>query len=119
GLEAGHMSFEDFLLWWMGIVVEEGSMSKDDPWPLIRRMFDYLEANAGDLWLAPVLSSAKYSQQPTDDSTRELDEVGAQEEAADEESELFGAAYEGVIYRDSADDGLEGETMDERPAFQR
>ena len=121
GLEAGHMSFEDFLLWWMGIVVEEGSTAKEDPWPLIRRMFDYLEANAGELWSAPVMIALKDSPKPNaaDANQKEMGEVGEEESAGDEESELFGAAYEGVIYRDSADDGQEGETMDDRPSFQR
>lgn len=122
GLEAGHMSFEDLLLWWMGIVVEKGSTAKEDPWPLIRRMFDYLEANAGELWSAPATSvlnestkSKKIDQaDPAEEAAGEIDESDS-----DEEDHLFGAAYEGVIYRDSADDGQEGETMDDRPAFQR
>ena len=54
GLEAGHLSFEDVMLWWMGLVVEEGTSSKEDPWPLVRRMFDYLEVNAGELWQSPM-----------------------------------------------------------------
>ena len=119
GLEAGHMSFEDLLLWWMGIVVDNGSITKDDPWPLIRRMFDYLEANAGELWSAPttpvVSDAGKFKKSDHDDERAlESDEV-----SRDEEDELFDAAYEGVVYRDSADDGQEGETMDDRPAFHR
>lgn len=119
GLEAGHMSFEDLLLWWMGIVVEKGSMSKDDPWPLIRRMFDYLEANAGELWSAPASSSILDASKPPKPEPDEdvAEQFGDAE--PDEEDELFGAAYEGVVYRDSADDGQEGETMDDRPAFRR
>ncbi len=119
GLEAGHMSFEDLLLWWMGIVVDNGSITKDDPWPLIRRMFDYLEANAGELWSAPTVPVLTDSSKPQksdlgDELANETDEV-----SRDEEDELFDAAYEGVVYRDSADDGQEGETMDDRPAFHR
>lgn len=119
GLEAGHISFEDLLLWWMGIVVERGATSKEDPWPLIRRMFDYLEANAGELWSAPAtitVNDFSGSKRPeVAEETPELHE----EEIPDEEDELFGAAYEGVVYRDSADDGQEGETMDDRPAQHR
>ena len=119
GLEAGHMSFEDLLLWWMGIVVEKGSTAKEDPWPLIRRMFDYLEANAGELWSAPATTVVKESTKPPKPVSSEEPEVVLDDGEPDEESELFGAAYEGVVYRDSADDGQEGETMDDRPAFQR
>ncbi len=119
GLEAGHMSFEDLLLWWMGIVVDNGSITKDDPWPLIRRMFDYLEANAGELWSAPTVpvlpdSSKPHKPDHGEELAHDTDDV-----ARDEEDELFDAAYEGVVYRDSADDGQEGETMDDRPAFHR
>ena len=119
GLEAGHMSFEDLLLWWMGIVVDNGSITKDDPWPLIRRMFDYLEANAGELWSAPTTPVVSDSGKP---KKLDHDDVLARESdegPRDEEDELFDAAYEGVVYRDSADDGQEGETMDDRPAFHR
>ncbi len=119
GLEAGHMSFEDLLLWWMGIVVEKGSTAKEDPWPLIRRMFDYLEANAGELWSAPGTSVVNESSKRKEPEKEEETAGEIANEEPDEESELFGAAYEGVVYRDSADDGQEGETMDSRPAFQR
>ena len=115
GLEAGHMSFEDLLLWWMGQAVEEGSTSKDDPWPLVRRMFDYLEANAGELWSAPgyrdgtiVEESAKSSDWPDEDS----DPLDDDEE---DEDGLFGAAYDNMVFKDSADDGQEGPTMDDGP----
>ncbi len=117
GLEAGHMSFEDLLLWWMGIVVDNGSITKDDPWPLIRRMFDYLEANAGELWSAPAVPVINDSSKPQ--KSDHGDELANGTNERDEEDELFDAAYEGVVYRDSADDGQEGETMDDRPAFHR
>ena len=119
GLEAGHMSFEDLLLWWMGIVVEKGALAKEDPWPLIRRMFDYLEANAGELWSAPAPTSLHLPAKPTKPDHEDHAAGNFDDEEPDEESELFGAAYEGVVYRDSANDGQEGETMDDRPAFQR
>lgn len=120
GLDAGHMSFEDLLLWWMGIVVEKGATAKDDPWPLIRRMFDYLEANAGELWSAPTVTVLGKMPVPQKSDER-VDEAAGEieEEEPDEESELFGAAYEGVVYRDSADDGQEGETMDDRSPFHK
>ncbi len=56
-------------------------------WPLVRRFVDHLEANAEEYWQVPVL---------------ELGE--ATEAEADEEDDLFGAAYEGVTYQDTTDD---------------
>ncbi len=53
----------------------------------MRRFVDHLEANAEEYWQVPVL---------------ELGE--ATEAEADEEDDLFGAAYEGVTYQDTTDD---------------
>ena len=119
GLEAGHMSFEDLLLWWMGIVAEEGASSKEDPWPLIRRMFDYLEANAGELWQAPNLRQGVIVEESTSSGTWKNatpagEPGGDDEEEPEDEDELFSAAYDDVVYRDSTDDGQEGPIMDER-----
>ncbi len=120
GLEAGHQSFEDLLLWWMGLVVEDGTTSKDDPWPLVRRMFDYLEANAGELWQSPVFRQGVIVEESSRDSwpsgtdKNESAEAAEVEPEVDEEDELFSAAYDEVVYRDSTDDGQEGPIMDER-----
>src|SRR5262249_31440375 len=55
---------------------------------LVQKFFDYLEANAEDLWHVPSL------------------EVPA-EEPNEESEELFSAAYEDVTYKDSTDDDEE------------
>lgn len=120
GLEAGHMSFDDLLLWWMGQAVEEGATSKDDPWPLVRRMFDYLEANAGDLWSAPVYKEGATADGSDRSADREPDtddsfEADADPDDADDEDNLYGAAYDNVVYHDSTDDGQEGSTMEDGP----
>lgn len=121
GLDAGHLSFEDLLLWWMGLVAEEGSNSKEDPWPIVRRMFDYLEANAGEMWQAPVFRQGEIIEEssrsvdwPTDQSGNDIGEGSEESGDADDEDALFSAAYDEVIYRDSTDDGQEGPIMDER-----
>lgn len=64
-------------------------------WPLVKRFFDYLEANAEEYWGVPRL---------------DLPSSGDEEE--DEEGELFEAAYEGVTYQDSTDDDNEGAVID-------
>lgn len=124
GLEAGHLSFEDLMLWWMGLVAEDGTSSKEDPWPLVRRMFDYLEANAGELWQAPILRQGVIVEESsTNDvwagsrSQPEQDESNDAGEESDDEDELFSAAYDEVVYRDSTDDGQEGPIMDDRSRF--
>jgi hypothetical protein len=67
-------------------------------WGLTTKFFDYLEANADEYWEVPRFDLA----------------VADQEDAGEEEDEddVFNAAYEGVTYRDSTDDGFEGEMLE-------
>lgn len=57
---------------------------------IIARFFELLEANADDYWFVPDLEHA------------------AQPRGRDDGEETFEAAYEGVTFRDSADDGTDG-----------
>ncbi|XZE52188.1 hypothetical protein SH139x_003871 [Planctomycetaceae bacterium SH139] len=70
------------------------------PWSLVRKFFDYLEANAESFWSPPEFRLGQRPQHRNWD--HEL-------EASDEdEDDLFGAAYEGMTYRDTTDDGIDG-----------
>jgi hypothetical protein len=73
-------------------------------WPMVRKCFDYLEANAEKYWSAPTFTLGR-SKPPKRDWDRELT---AAEEADDDEGGLFDAAYEGMTYRDTTDDGNDG-----------
>ena len=83
---------------------------------LIRKFFDYLEANAGPYWRAPTFQLGV--ETPGGDgrsdphTDRSLHATRDDESVDDEEDDLFGAAYEGVVYRDSTDDGIDGELFD-------
>ncbi|MGI9470812.1 MAG: hypothetical protein ACR2NZ_04730, partial [Rubripirellula sp.] len=59
-------------------------------WPLVRKMFDYFEANAEDFWSAPNFVLGRNKDTPRD-WDRELT-------AADSDDGLYDAAYEGVTY---------------------
>ncbi len=74
-------------------------------WPLAAKFFDYLEANAEEFWSAPTfrLNTSKKKHR---DWEREL--AGADDNPSDDESGLFDAAYEGMTYKDTTDDGNEG-----------
>jgi hypothetical protein len=96
--------------------------SKPSSWPLARKFLDYLEANAEEYWQVPHFEMAaealgesagqteEASVEPPDERDDELDEESDDE--PDDEGGLFGAAYENVTYRDSADDGVEGEMFE-------
>jgi hypothetical protein len=98
-LEDGQYSFHILSLRWLIAVTGldgNAAVAPDDlsrRWDLVRRFFDYLEANAEENWDVPTL---------------DLD----REEAAEEEDDPFGAAYEGMTYQDSTDDGEEGSVME-------
>lgn len=74
----------------------------ENAWPLARKFFDYLEANAEQYWSAPAFSLGPKTKQKRD---WDVELAGA--EAGDDESKtgLFDAAYEGVTYHDTTDDG--------------
>jgi hypothetical protein len=111
GLQAGPLSFDRLLLRSLDLLAELSEDSAFDPWPPLRRLFPFLEANAGELWEVPRLSEAgatsggSWSGGPATPSNLD-DEDGPES--------VFGAAYEGVVYRDSADDGQQGELSDDR-----
>ena len=73
-------------------------------WPLVRKCFDYLEANAEEFWSAPTFTLGG-SKPKKRDWDRELLDA---EESADDDEGLFDAAYENMTYRDTTDDGNEG-----------
>ncbi|MEL6110659.1 MAG: hypothetical protein AAFU85_32025, partial [Planctomycetota bacterium] len=69
-------------------------------WPLARKCFDYLEANAEDFWSAPTfrLGEKRVTKRDWDIDLEQDDGDGG----------LFDSAYEGVTYKDSTDDGIDG-----------
>jgi hypothetical protein len=79
----------------------EGSPAPAESWPLVVKFLDHLEANAEDYWQVPSLGPEQLHM--------------PREAAAADEDDLYGAAYEGVTYRDSADDNEEGAVAEGAP----
>ena len=106
-LEHGDYSFHALALRWMLGITQRQGKPADEPASeeLACKFIDYLEANAEDYWQVPRLQS--------DSDGEERGRPSA--EVADEEEPLFGAAYEGVTFQDSADDGTEGELLGFEP----
>jgi hypothetical protein len=73
------------------------------------KWFAYLESNAEDWWNVPTLEGLGADAFPPTPKAAE------QAAEADEEDSLYGAAYENMSYRDSTDDGVEGEILDFMP----
>ncbi len=108
-------SFHDLALQWMDELWRPGEPAREMPaaedltprqrWDLSRKFLDYLEANAGDYWEVPGFELA-------DETLEKPGHVEEEEEEEEEEDNVFGAAYEDVTYRDSTDDGFEGEMLE-------
>ena len=118
GLESGTHGIHDLLVRWMQVVLDSaGDPSRiADLWPTVRRLFDYLEVNAGEYWSVPRLEDVL--EEVSETSPEELAEAGEfpdeqDEDEPEEEESLFAAAYEDVVFRDSTGDGHVGDTLDD------
>src|SRR5262249_20290381 len=83
--------------WMLSQTTRDSTNSKPE---LVRKFFDYLEANAEEYWHVPELEEAVLEQESEDDD------------------DVYGAAYEGVTYQDSADDDQEGAVIGDEPPRQ-
>lgn len=113
-------SFHELALRWMNDLWQTGEKPAETPvppderWPLSRKFLDYVEANAGEYWGVPQFELAGPSGGGGSSAAngRTSDDAGeSEDEEEDPWDELFSAAYENVTYRDSADDGFEGEML--------
>lgn len=98
----------DLLERWFGEITSPARASAKDEtsackgWQGARKFLDYLEANAESYWQSPqFLLGAKNG------GTSQAKLAGNGDEDDDEEGR-FQSAYEGVVFRDSTDDGIEG-----------
>ncbi len=120
-LESGPHSINRLLLKWMHQIIKpvDDELSTDSRWVEVKRLFDYVEANAGEFWDVPRISDVtddRYSrQEPELDAFSDMyngGEVNDLDDEEDDEENVFQAAYDDVVFRDSAHDGVEGETVD-------
>ncbi|MEA1952351.1 MAG: hypothetical protein U9N87_13300, partial [Planctomycetota bacterium] len=121
-LTEGSYSFYDLALRWMEDLCElpgtQNLLKKDDDkthrhvpprqrWAYARKFMDYIEAGGEGHAEVPHLEI--FSAAPEGSQGEELD---GDEEESDQHDGLFGAAYENVVYRDSTDDGFDGDVSD-------
>ena len=117
GLTSGGYSFSGLLLLWVNGVKQSTAQSDNSEHlrSRFRRLFDLLEANSEDLWSVPQLTSSS-PEPPGDPESFDDDTFLANSSDGwdddDDESNLFEAAYEDVVFTDSADDGNIGDTLD-------
>lgn len=122
-LHAGESSFHDLAERWLLQLLNTTSVdtqtsannSKIDPAALARRMLDFFEANAESYWEVPKFELVEQSpkRRPAADDAEKKDEFPDEDDEQvrddeDDAAQLFNAAYEEMIYRDTTDDGVEG-----------
>jgi hypothetical protein len=121
-LEQGTHSFRTLAVRWLsgvrqgdgsGVRGQESASTEsrkshsDSQWALVKKFFDFLEANAEEYWHVPALEEGS-----------NIEEGADAESSGDEADDTFAAAYEGVSYRDSAEDGHAGEMLEGGPPRQ-
>ena len=112
-------SFHDLALDWMEELWSAADSGEKkfppggDRWVLSRKFLDCIEANAEENWRVPQFELAP-EETPSEAAAGGAGGEGAEsgEEPGDAADNLFDAAYEGMTYRDSTDDGFEGETLE-------
>lgn len=115
GFECPQHSIFSLLIRWMKLVTRQTEQSIEAKQTSLRRMFAFLEANAEDWWGVPLLAPGTMNQD--EDSTSEMlfgDTPFDEDDFDDEEDEdnIFGAAYDDMVFRDSAEDGNWGNTVE-------
>jgi hypothetical protein len=124
GLQKGDDSFSDLARRWLQ-QLEHYLQNEAEPavdWSVASKFFDYLEANADQFWEPPEFrlqtrgqaSSPELLDTEGDDfDFSQSPAAGFDDEDEDEEENVYEAAYEGVVYNDSTDDGIESEVPEE------
>ena len=117
GLDDGDISFHRLAESWLtslALKTDDETTSEsidDDTWRIAQKFFDYLEANAEAYWHVPTFDlSASANNASRGESDREL--AGDEDDEEDDDG-IYKAAYEQMSYRDSTDDGFDGEVFDD------
>lgn len=109
-LEQGEFSFHQLARRWLAALSRTNDSTVDRD-KLLRRFFESLEANADVFWEVPELSlDTTFVKQAIDDAP-----VGIEEDD-EADDDLFAAAYEEVVYRDSTGDGIDADMLESGPA---
>lgn len=112
GLESGAHSMNSLLHRLLKAIADDED--REQRWLLMRRLFAFLEANAGDFWMVPGLHEfASQLSPPAKNKDEDLDHLFDDEDDESDDENLFKAAYDNVVFQDSADDGVDSDTVDE------
>ncbi len=112
GLESGRHSIHHQFQRLLNLMTQRPDLT--DQWLLLRRLFAFLEANAGDYWQVPSLGefADRYRKEKSSNGDHsDLENLFDEEQSEDDPWKE--SAFEDVVYRDSTDDGNDSDTVDE------
>ena len=112
-LEDGDAAFHPLALRWLRAVENEQLETGIDQWPLVAKLFTFLEANAENYWDVPEFELARDQPNSPEASNPAADGDEWPDEEDDDEG-LFSAAYEDMVYHDSTDDGVDASLFENR-----
>lgn len=119
--EGGH-SFYALAIYWLQTAL--GAATSVDAWgknaeqprvdpAIVLKFFDYLEANADQFWDVPQWQPGEEEpNRPGSMPETSLADELELEEPSDEEEDLFSAAYEDMVYRDSTGDNIDANMLE-------
>lgn len=117
GYECPQHSIFSLLIRWMKLRTRERNEGETfaEQATAIRRLFAFLEANAEDWWTVPLVGHNIPGQDEISTTDLLFGEPPMDEEDPDpdDEDNLFSAAYDDMVFRDTADDGNWGDTVDD------
>lgn len=89
------------------------SESPEDIWKRIRKFYDFVEANAESYWEVPDfdINRSVSTGHTAEAFMQEVDQFDSPDDD-DEDQSLFSAAYDNMVFSDSANDGNEGEVFE-------
>ncbi len=117
GLQSGQVSFSDLARLWLETLNQSQTQGDGQPltvvqkWTHIEKFFDYIEANGEHFWVPPTFQLGEEQRNRREGQARV---AGADDSEIDsEDSDVFKAAYENFVFKDSTDDGNEGPIYEE------
>ncbi len=111
-LEEGPHSFHTLAERWLGMALAADCTDAANSERLLRKFFDYLEANADTYWEVPEAGAAEALLRPDGRSTG-TEPAEPDEEPGDQaDQDVYGAAYDEMVYRDTTDDDVEGSMLE-------
>ena len=113
GLHKGDDSFSELARRWLQQLdhqLQFGDRPNELNWDVAQKFFDYLEANADHFWETPEFRLGRRDERRRQDLS---DLPGDDFDLLEEDEGIFDAAYEDVVYHDTADDGNASEVPEE------